>query len=802
MKKTTKFIASIALAAMLLTGCNLSNRDYSHAGGADAGVYRQQDIYMLYKAAGGTMNSEEWLLTIRGADGSSVLAGDSDPAADKGKDGDVYINVTSWDFFLKLDGSWRNLGNLKGEKGDKGDKGDQGEKGDKGDQGEKGDKGDQGEKGDKGEDGEDGASVLTGYGRPADSKGKDGDSFIDLKSFDFYVKSNGHWVKETNLRQDLKWDNTTAAKMIKYFGYELPFADFNVEKITYELNREMSTTYDYLFIRDSESFNVVASYGDKLLDAGFTYSSYGGGEYPFTTPTGKRIYVKFAYDADNSANQIRVEMPKFQDEVYLLANGYVEVDGFPAEHVATTLINDLVTGVNNDGVWYEKYSFNEGDEEDEYDNYYADLLATEGSYSEELAAQIVAAGYDYDEDDDRFYDANHDTEIALFEKDGFTRVNFFGPYTKELDAAWFEANGFELSNGWPSAIVDAAYAEGNSFAGANVDGDWYYQYEDDDYYAPEVRRSGQLMSQGNFVADIAANLVAAGYTYYPSYGVYLLERSQYSEAYVYVSLYRGYTVVEFYGEYLIPTVSAAEAKDTMEAFFALLGIDVEIPEYAVASPDASFAINDSAVATTGILEVDVYGSSADEMDAFAADMYAAGWTIGAGQYQGDYLASWGETNARVEIQNWISYADGDPIKLLCYVYEEAVAPTTAYELICDIVCASGNYQYSATVLENAGYIQEIEEDVYYGQSVVYWTADYSSQLDMIVGYYIENMGRFPNYMDYVTDGEPVMDEIEGTPVGVAYTTVPDGSLWCEVLAYVNSGATYIQFTVAPYDYFN
>lgn len=54
-------------------------------------------------------------------------------------------------------------------------------------------------KGEDGKDGKDGASVLTGNGEPYNSKGKDGDSYIDLDTCNFYVKSNGKWVLSGNL---------------------------------------------------------------------------------------------------------------------------------------------------------------------------------------------------------------------------------------------------------------------------------------------------------------------------------------------------------------------------------------------------------------------------------------------------------------------------------------------------------------------------------------------------------------------------------------------------------------------------
>lgn len=85
---------------------------------------------------------------ISGKDGNSLLTGDGAPSSSLGKDGDSYVDVSTWDYYTKADGKWTKAGNFKGNKGDKGDTGATGPKGDTGLQGPKGDKGDTGAKGD------------------------------------------------------------------------------------------------------------------------------------------------------------------------------------------------------------------------------------------------------------------------------------------------------------------------------------------------------------------------------------------------------------------------------------------------------------------------------------------------------------------------------------------------------------------------------------------------------------------------------------------------------------------------------
>ena len=58
----------------------------------------------------------------------------------------------------------------------------------------------QGADGQNGAQGADGTSLLTGNGVPSDTLGKNGDSYIDLDNFDFYVKADGAWEKKGNIK--------------------------------------------------------------------------------------------------------------------------------------------------------------------------------------------------------------------------------------------------------------------------------------------------------------------------------------------------------------------------------------------------------------------------------------------------------------------------------------------------------------------------------------------------------------------------------------------------------------------------
>lgn len=100
------------------------------------------------------------------------------PTASVGVAGDYYINNETYELFVKKgDNTWEKVGNVDGLKGAKGDKGDDGAKG------------------------ETGNGWLSGKGTPSNADGKVGDLYLDLNTGDVYVKNNSNaWVKESNLK--------------------------------------------------------------------------------------------------------------------------------------------------------------------------------------------------------------------------------------------------------------------------------------------------------------------------------------------------------------------------------------------------------------------------------------------------------------------------------------------------------------------------------------------------------------------------------------------------------------------------
>ncbi|HGK9944403.1 TPA: G5 domain-containing protein [Streptococcus pneumoniae] len=135
-----------------------------------------------------------------GRDGKDVLNGKVNSQPNQGKNGDKYINTETGDVYVKNNGNWDKEGNIKGPKGDKGADGAKGEKGDQGERGLTGAQGAKGADGAVGRDGRDGKDVLNGKANPEAHQGKDGDKYVNTETGDVFVKNNGNWDKEGNIK--------------------------------------------------------------------------------------------------------------------------------------------------------------------------------------------------------------------------------------------------------------------------------------------------------------------------------------------------------------------------------------------------------------------------------------------------------------------------------------------------------------------------------------------------------------------------------------------------------------------------
>ena len=148
--------------------------DNNNSGSYDNGdeVISEEDIY-------------DGLDGNNGRDGKDILSGTSDPTSEIGKEGDKYVNTTTGDIFIKKNGQWEREGNLKGPKGDNGKDGAAGETG---------------AAGQNGQNGRDGKDILSGTTDPTTETGKEGDKYVNTTTGDIFVKKNGQWEREGNLK--------------------------------------------------------------------------------------------------------------------------------------------------------------------------------------------------------------------------------------------------------------------------------------------------------------------------------------------------------------------------------------------------------------------------------------------------------------------------------------------------------------------------------------------------------------------------------------------------------------------------
>lgn len=225
MKKiNSKLLFCLSVLTLSLSSCTPTN-PY-----ADDPRY---DIYVLAKADGYEGTYEEWLESIRGEDG------ENGQTPHIGENGNWWIGDT--DTGVPATGP-------------------------------------QGPQGPQGEPGKDGNSLHTGNGVPNSTLGKNGDSYIDLDTWDYYVKENGTWVLKGNIQSDGGNEyvpeihevtfNTNGGSVVETQYIE------HGKKITMPVE---PTKEDYVFdgwtyMGEEWKFNIYTVAEDMTLDANWTYS--------------------------------------------------------------------------------------------------------------------------------------------------------------------------------------------------------------------------------------------------------------------------------------------------------------------------------------------------------------------------------------------------------------------------------------------------------------------------------------------------------------------------------------------------
>ncbi len=266
------------------------------------------------------------------------------------------------------------------------------------------------------------------------------------------------------------WSTEIDAEMMQYLGDVLPFVQLNEETMYHEY----SDAYEgygigLYYIGDDNENNVVADYGAKLEEAGWTFVEDDEGDYYSKEVNEFELICSFDwYEASEeyeAGNEISVQCPIYVEPVTeesLIAAGYQKVNGWPSEDVLEVLTDSYnISPINENGEW-----FTSGIQllEDMFGNeYYGIYLATHSDVTEEANTSLLADGYYWDEDYQAYYSSDDETMVAVGLNNGFTLFEIYGPYLQP------EQGEVASETAKQDGSIDVAF----TFAGNLLDGTSY-----------------------------------------------------------------------------------------------------------------------------------------------------------------------------------------------------------------------------------------------------------------------------------------------------------------------------------------
>ncbi|MBO4856183.1 MAG: hypothetical protein J5511_02270 [Bacilli bacterium] len=268
------------------------------------------------------------------------------------------------------------------------------------------------------------------------------------------------------------WSSDIVEEMELYLGEVLPFVELNEETIYhgYDNSNEGYGVGTY-YIGDDNDANLVADYGTKLEEAGWSLVQDDEGEYYTKEVNDFELSCFFdwyeASDEYAAGNEIVVYCPVYVEPVTeeaLLAAGYTKVNGWPASDVLEVLTDAYNIGaVNATGEWFVS-----GPQliEGNYGDYYGIFLATHSDVTEELIETLEDNGYYYDEDYLAYFSSDDEAEIDVSLNNGFTLIDIYGPYlVPDVTNETTNADGsIDVSFTFASALTD-----GTSYANETIE---------------------------------------------------------------------------------------------------------------------------------------------------------------------------------------------------------------------------------------------------------------------------------------------------------------------------------------------
>ena len=138
-----------------------------------------------------------------------------------------------------------------------------------------------------GQDGADGSALRTGNGEPENDLGLDGDSFVDLESYNFYVKEDGAWVLKGNIKgaNGLNGISIVSVEKTNTEGlvdtYTITYSDGNTTTFTVTNGVQGQDGNTLLVGTGAPTSETTANVGDSYIDVE-TWKLYVKGEENWT----------------------------------------------------------------------------------------------------------------------------------------------------------------------------------------------------------------------------------------------------------------------------------------------------------------------------------------------------------------------------------------------------------------------------------------------------------------------------------------------------------------------------------------
>lgn len=227
----------------------------------------------------------------------------------------------------------------------------------------------------EGQKGEDGSGVLTGNGVPSNDLGKDNDSYIDLETFNFYVKENGVWKLKGNIKgQDgndgLDGKGIESITLTSSEGnvdtYTITYTDgststFTIANGTSSEEQTYNITFDLnggQFLSDYNESNYVDVLKGDCVNLpipyrfGYTFEGWYTGksindiQFSNYTPLNGDTNLIAKWINDFYADEIRQQRSEYATDIHRYFYGYFGeyIDVVPSEYIDT--INYFVNELN------------------------------------------------------------------------------------------------------------------------------------------------------------------------------------------------------------------------------------------------------------------------------------------------------------------------------------------------------------------------------------------------------------------------------------------------------------------------